>query len=265
MKLLWTTILMAFSCTLTAQDLNAGSSGRAMGLGHATATLQDAWSPWQNIAGSAYASDNSVAAGYSNRFLVKELQLLQITTTIPTNAGSFSLASSFFGFELYNRSSFALGYARAWQERLATGLQFRYHREFVSESGHNPNYFSFSAGLQANPLKRLHFGLVYHQFIGSEHSWQNHQELRLGLQYRFNSEFRLMTDAIKKDSQDLKLALAAEYRFVEVLALRAAISSEPFSSHYGVGLYLQQLQIHLGYEYLNSAGNNLAASLQYTF
>jgi len=265
MKLLLTIILVAFSCALTAQDFYSRSSGRAIGLAYSTSTLCDAWSPLQNAGGAAFIDQTSVAAGYSNRFLLDNLKLIQLAAIVPLKQGSFTAASSYFGYQDYNRSNFSLGYSRKWNEKYSSGLQFAYHREYVSEGTVNPNFFSFNAGLMAKPLPQLHLGAVYRQAFRNDPITELRPQLRFGARYLVNDEFSIFSELEKTALRNPRLSFALEYQFIEVLSLRSGVATEPFGSYFGLGLNVHQLRIDFGYEYISQPGSNAAISLQYHF
>ncbi len=253
-----------------AQYLPSQASGRATGLASSTLTLSDAWSPWQNVATTAFIENPLAGFGLSQRYFLPELALFQSSYLQPSSLGVFNLAARYFGFEDYNQSTLGLGYARQFSPYYSFGLQLNYHHLHIAESSHSsPSSITFDVGMLAKATDQLHFALSISNpsyFYLNEQTQERHPLVwSLGSSYLFSEHFLLCGSLEKQLGKNERYGLGAEYLPLDLLSLRAGMRFQPHSSHFGIGLNYHLLHFDLGYEYAGPLGNNAAASFQFDF
>lgn len=242
-------------------------SARADALGYSTTAAPSAVSTQANPAARATQSE-PVSTFYAREGLgLSALRYGSSALTLPLNWGVPSVGASTFGFDKYREVHISVGYARALH--LGTSRSFyvgavtRYHHVAI------PNYESTGAvglnvGILVSLVRALHLGVHATNVNGAE--WAERQPLprtlALGLHYQPVDRVTVMTDVFKDVRFPVSVRGGLEVRPVDVLALRAGITTNPVRFMTGAGVYLGPLRADVAAEQHQELGWSPSASLR---
>lgn len=242
----------------------AGARGAAMG--DAAVTFSDINSAFSNQAGLAFLEGISFSLGADRRFLTSEISSYSLAFAYPMKkAGTVGLAMNYYGFSGYNEQRIGLSYARKLSEKVSLGAQFDYLGFSIPEYG-NKSIFTFELGVQAQLIENLTIGAHIFNPIRQEvvPDEKVPTVFRLGAAYTPNQQL-VISGELEKDI-DFKMQFKAglEYYIIDILALRAGISTNPTANSFGLGLKLKNgFKMDLATNYHYVLGFTPAISLSY--
>jgi len=215
-------------------------------MGNAGVALQNVWSNNSNAAGIAVIENPTFAAGYENRFSVKELSSKSVVGVFPVK--NYRLGASFqsYGNSSYALSKTGISLARAFGKNLFTAITLNYHQVSIENYG-NARSFSVEAGMQLEALPDFWIGA--HIANPNQSKFANSTEELIPAHLKFGAAFimsnkLIISSEIEKvlDAQmDFKIGL--EYKIIELLALRGGISANTFKQYAGFGLNYQKFEM----------------------
>ncbi len=271
MKKILLALLLLAQLPVFAGIGNPHLGGRSAALGHASVTLRDVWSLHNNQAGLAFLKQKlAVGAYYENRFNLSEMALRGAVLAVPTKGGTFGVSVQQFGFSAYNESKYALGYARKFGDNFAVGVQLNYMTVRFQRSEYGSReLISAEIGIQANITDKLKVGAQVFNPTTTELDDYDNERLptimRAGLQYDFSEKVLAFAEIEKDVDQPAHVKLAVEYQVIELIHLRAGLSTNPFRNSFGFGLNLKGLSIDIATTYHEVLGYTPQVGLSYKF
>ena len=215
-------------------------------MGNAGVALQNVWSNNSNPAGLAAIPSLTFAAGYENKFTVKDLSAKSVVGVFPIK--NYRLGASFqtYGNSSYSLSKTGISLARAFGKNLLTAITLNHHQLNIENYG-NARAFSVEAGVQIEALPN--FWLGAHLANPNQSRFENNTDELIPAHLKFGAAFimsdkLLISSEIEKvlDAQmDFKIGL--EYKILELLALRGGISANTFKQYAGFGLNYQKFEL----------------------
>ena len=264
--------LLLLSCNLAvyAGIGNPHLGARSAALGHASVTLRDVWSLHNNQAGLGFLKKVAAGAYYENRFNLSEMSLRGAVFAVPTKAGTFGLNVQQFGFSAYNETKYGLAYARKFGDNFSAGIQLNYMTVRVqAEEYGNRNLISAELGFQANITEKLKVGAhVFNPTTTELDDYDNERLptiMRVGLQYDFSEKVMAFAEVEKDVDRPAHVKLAVEYQVIDLIHLRAGISTNPFRNSFGFGLNLKGLSLDIASTYHEILGYTPQVGLSYQF
>ena len=263
-------LMMAFGWALPqafAQNglpQNAGARGAAMG--NAALTFTDINSIFVNQAGLGYLERPAITVYGERRFLAADgLNSFLLGAALPSkNLGTFGLSVHYFGFGPYNEQKIGLSYGRKLFKRFSIGAQFNYLATRIEQYGTAHN-FTFELGILSKVTK--HFHLAAHVFSPVRLQLPNGDYipslLKIGAAYLPSKQLRLTAELEKDLERPFNGRFGIEYRPVQVLYIRAGISTTPLLGSFGLGLHLRSLRIDIATNYHQTLGFTPALSVTY--
>lgn len=228
----------------------AGARGAAMG--NASLTFSDINSIFTNQAGLAYLDHLSFTAYGERRFLVADgLNSFLFGAAFPSKKlGTFGLSVHYFGYDKYNEQKIGLVYARKLFKRFAIGVQFDYLATRIGEYGTAHN-FTFEVGILTKISKQLE--IAAHVFSPARIELPNGDALpsvfKLGMAYIPSKQLRLTAELEKDLVQPFNGRFGVEYHPIELLYIRAGVSTLPTMVSFGFGLHFKGLKMDLSAYY----------------
>ncbi|BDS10229.1 PorV/PorQ family protein [Aureispira anguillae] len=266
-KKILTVILSCFYIAGFAQNgipQNAGARGAAMG--NASLTFTDINSIFTNQAGLGYLEHLSFTAYGERRFLLADgLNSFLFGLAYPHQSiGTIGLSVHYFGYGKYNEQKIGLSYARKLFKRVSIGAQFNYLGTRIGEYG-TAHSFTFELGILAKVTK--HFHLAAHTFSPVRIELPNGDALpsifKLGVAYIPSSKLRLTAELEKDLEQPFNGRFGIEYHPINVLYVRAGVSTSPVMASFGLGLNMKGLKIDLATSYHTILGFTPGLSISY--
>ncbi|MGA9116214.1 MAG: hypothetical protein WB626_05510 [Bacteroidota bacterium] len=210
------------------------------GLGGSSAAWAGSW--WtlpSNPSLLAFLPGPAVSFAHIPRpFEMRELGISSCALAVPTSWGSFGLAATRAGFDLYRETTGSLSWACAAQEILAFGLSVRVHHLAIRGYG-SRSVPGLDAGVIARLAGGVRWGLVAFNLNAPElGSDPLPRVLKTGLAYSPWSGSHAAVELSKDISHALEVRLELQYQILEVLRLRGEICSAPDQMGGGAGLSL---------------------------
>jgi hypothetical protein len=242
-------------------------NARASGLGYAATALTTAAGPHANPAASALHEERTVTFYGREAYGLSLLRYGAVHSTWPIEWGTISTGGSTFGGDAYREIHYSLGFARGLQfgtsRQIQVGARARYYHTQIDEYG-GAGALGLHFGLLVPLLPSLDFGVhvtnVNEPTLVDDEALP--QTLSVGIQYRVNRRFFVVTDVFKDLSFPASVRGGVELRPVPPLALRAGITSTPTRFTAGMGLQLGRIRAHVSVERHAELGLSPAASLE---
>ena len=210
----------------------------AAGMGHATVTMQSAWSVMANVSGTAQVKHTTALAGYENRFGFSEgLHAVAAGVVKPLRYGTGSLAVYRFGDELYSHHTVSLGFAQRI-EQFSVGLRINQHQYHIESFG---TRFSTTLDLggQAQLSSQLILGMQILNVNQAKLSRATGERiptaLQIGLAYRPVAAFLLSAEVEHVIEQKPNVKVGAAYTVRQRFSLRTGFSTLYLRQFYGLG------------------------------
>ena len=231
----------------------AEGGARALALGRAATALEgDVWGHY-NPASWATLPGRAGAAFASQAFWLSELRLGAVAVAEPTRWGTFAATARTYGFEDFRETHLGLGYGRALPVSASrvvhAGLHLRYHTVAISEFG-SAGTLGVSLGALVEVVPNLQFGVLAQNVNRPQLSDLDPLQARLdvGLAYRPNP--RALVVLAVSDDVDYPASFRGgiEVQPVDVLALRAGVTTAPVRFSAGIGVALGTLRADVAAE-----------------
>lgn len=253
--------------TLWAQQgLPSAAGARGAAMGNASLVFRDINSAFSNQAGLAFLESSSATLFAEQRFLLSEINSIGFAAAHPIQSvGTVGLMVQAFGFNAYNEQKVGLSYSRKLFKETSIGLQFDYLSTRIPDYG-QAHTLTAELGFHTRLTKDWIFaGHVYNPFRSSLPN-QDRLPTLFNLAFGFQpKEQILFTGGIEKDfDYPLRGKIGMEYRVVDALALRIGLSTMPWLSSFGLGLYLKNFNIDLAASFHPVLGFTPMVSLSYT-
>ncbi|MDZ4844662.1 MAG: hypothetical protein SH857_03830 [Chitinophagales bacterium] len=260
----------SFLCpSILAGSFDDAVGARSSALGNHTSAISDVFSVSNNQAGIGFLKKYTFGISAKNKFLVKELSLMDAAAVLPTKTGVFGLGVHYSGTSLFSESKIGIAFAKSFGDRFSFGLQFDYLNFRISEYG-SKNLFTFEAGVQyfLVPEKLLagaHINNPLRLTLDEETDEKLPTVMRFGLNYSPSKKVSVLAEVEKDLDYAPVFKAGVEYRVVEKLALRGGFNANPFQAAFGIGLYLKNLTIDAASLFHPQLGVSPHLSLTYAF
>jgi hypothetical protein len=251
-----------------AQIGNDLIGARSTAMGGYNVTLSDIWSSNNNQAGLGFVEDLSGGIYYENRFLLKETSYKAGAFVLPVKKGAFGLSVTSFGFELYSETKAGLSYGMRFGDKFSMGVQLNYLNTSLSQDYGSKTSVTGAVGLIAKLSKELSLGVhVYNPTRTKLADYDNERLptiMKLGLDYRFSDKVMLGVSTEKDIDFDAVVNAGIEYHIIEMLYLRAGISTNPTQYAFGFGIQLKDFKVDLSSSFHQTLGITPAISIIYS-
>jgi hypothetical protein len=265
--------LIVFVITLVAQFSFGGNGNysigaRSTGMGNTGLCISDVWSVRNNQAGLANVKLISAGVSYESRFSTKQLGIQSFALALPTKSGTFGLNYTGFGDKLYRESKIGLAYGMRFSEKISGGIRINYHNLNISNNYGSKSSLTFEASLLAALSNKIKLGV--HIFNPSQVKLNDYENeiipviFSLGGSYIFSDKVAVNIE-VEKDI-DFKPVYKAglEYRPMDILYLRAGISTNSSQPSIGFGIELDQFRFDFSSSFHPVLGATPAFALVYS-
>lgn len=231
----------------------AEGGARALALGRAASALGgDVWghhnpASWATLPGRAGSAFASQAFGLS------ELRLGAVALAEPTRFGTVAASARTYGFEDFRETVFGLGVARSFAvsatRRVHAGLRLGYTSVSIPTFG-SAGALGLSLGALTEVLPGLDFGFHAYNLNRPEITEADplRRGLEVGLAYRPAEQALVLVGVDKEVDFPVSFRGGLEVQPVEVLFLRAGVTTEPVRFSAGVGVALGILRADVAAE-----------------
>jgi hypothetical protein len=219
---------------------------RLLGLGNASAALQDEWAAFHNVAGISGVEHPVVAFTYLHRYNIKALYSVAAVGILPLGKiGHVGMTVFRFGDKLYNEQKLSIGFAnKIGFVRL--GGQVHYLQVNVESLGRE-GLLIFDFGGIVELIPKLAFGA---RIFNATASVFNRFEqdyfpvcLSAGLSYTPASQIILSADIEKYSDLPVNIKSGIEYRLYQKISFRGGFNTQPSTFFFGIGFHAKRLGV----------------------
>lgn len=243
---------------------------RSAGIGNASVMLSDAWSVYHNQAGLGFMSKITAGIAYEGRFFIPEMGLKGAVIAVPLKkGGTFGLSVSSFGYSQYNENKAGVAYAMKFGENFSVGVQMNYLTTRIAENYGTSSALAAELGIQAKLNEQMTVGAHIFNLNRAKVTNYNNEKtptiIRMGVSYLFSPKVFASAEA-EKDIDKKPIAKAGvEYRVLDMLYLRAGISTNPFLNTFGIGVVKKGFKLDFATSIHSALGYSPQVSLGYQF
>lgn len=247
---------------------NYPAGARSAALSHATVSLSDCWSSFNNQAG--IASLKSICSGiyHESRFGIEELSYTAATVSVPLKHTTASISISQFGKGIYKEQKFGLALAKRLSNRISAGIQLDYFLKTMPEVDRPYSLATAEAGFLLAPSDHMMVGIHlfnpvrqgYNTLTGK---YKMPSIIRIGAHQRLNESVLIAAEAYKLSQFPPEVRTGIEFFPAESLVLRFGASGRPFRYSAGAGFLYNKLSVDIGFAYQDIIGLTPSVSLQF--
>lgn len=272
MKIVFKYIIVIFLAGIFSRSLaveNYPVGARSAGMANASVVLNDIWSAYHNQAGMAFFENPVVGFYFERRFSQKELSLASVAGAYPVLNGVIGLNLTYWGYENFSTSKFAVSFSKKLGERFSAGMQFDYVNTYLSEEYGNKGSVIAEAGIRAEPIDNLFIGAHIYNPTRAKLAYYDDERLptimRLGMGYRFSEQVLINLETEKNINEKIVFKTGLEYKYMEKLFLRIGVASDPVISTFGLGYAMNNIIVDLAFSRHPDLGQIPHFSVNYSF
>jgi len=226
-------------------QINPGA--KQIALSHSTVALaNDVFAIFNNPSGTAQQNWREIGIYYSpSPFGLSKLANGAGVYHEPTSFGSFSIAFTTYGFELYRETSFILAYAYNLSNQFFFGFAATYNNLTIEKYG-TDNAISFSLSALTYLSENLRIGLMIDNVSRSSYGNEKDQIpvlMDFGFSYDLLKVISLNTSIQKELDRKASIRFGVDYEIIRYLNLRLGAMNEPSSFSAGIGINYSLFEI----------------------
>lgn len=242
---------MAFPIATFSQFEFVDIGAKPISLGGAfTSLANNSDAIFYNPAGISQLMFRELSVFYSPApFGLKELAYGTASYVEPTKFGSIGVAGKTYGFELYREVTATLNYANNYKGRIRYGANFNYYHLSIKNYG-SASTFGIDVGMLANLTDYLKWGFAAFNLSRAKIG-QSREKLpqvyRAGFTFQMRKDL-LLTAEIEKDTRyTTSFKSGIEYSLLDMIDLRAGVSSAPTRFSAGVSFKYSLFEIEYAF------------------
>lgn len=238
---------------------------RANGMGYASSTLFDAWSVFNNIAGTSKLKNTSVACTYDAHPALTGANRTAAAFIIPVKAGAISAGAFRFGDNLYNEQIFTAGFSNQFG-LAALGAQVNYV-QYRTDGFGSKGVWSINMGGIAELTQHISAGAYIQNINQPEISDTEKLPTKLvaGLGFKPIDQLFVATEIEKDLEYEATWRTGLEYKFNKKFCARTGYSINPNTAFFGLGFIGTRFTIDYALQHHVSLGLSHQASVTYQF
>lgn len=243
---------------------------RRAGMGGAfTAVRGDIWAMAANPAGLSDLKNMQVGLYLERRFMLKEINSGAFAFGMPFQEKHFAgLDFNSFGFGAYNESRLGLAYATTIIPKISFGAKFNVVHTSIQEYGAITR-FVLDAGISSQITKSLSLGFsifnASQTYLRKDIFEKVPTTLNLGLAWRVSNKVLALADFSKNEQYPFSFKGGLEYRPMDILYIRAGMSTKPVNLSMGLGLNWKNANFDFAATYHEQLGLSPHFGLSYSF
>ena len=239
-------IIILVFCLKSYAQIKPGAM--QISLSHSNVALaNDVYAIFTNPAGLSQQNWREFSIYYSpSPFGLNKLANSSAAYHEPTDFGSFAIAYSNYGFELYKENKIFVSYSSSILSNFFFGATLAYHNLSIKNYGSDNSITILLGGLAylTNNL-RIGFSIdnITHSTIGKSDN-QIPIIFNLGFSYTLLSKLIINTAIEKEIEKNTSLRIGIDYEVIRYLNLRIGTMNEPSSFSAGIGINYSIFEIN---------------------
>ncbi|MCF6269844.1 MAG: hypothetical protein L3J41_09045 [Melioribacteraceae bacterium] len=213
---------------------------KQISLSHSDIALaSDAYALFNNPAGLAQQNWREFSIYYSpSPFGINKLSNASAVYHEPTIFGSFAIAYTNYGFELYKENTFYVSYSKMLLKNFFAGITLSYKNISIKNYG-NDNTLTFLIGGLTYLTNNLRIGFAVDNITRSSFGNEDNQipiTFDFGMSYNLTPELSINAALQKEIDMKNSIRIGIDYQIIKYLNLRMGATNEPSSFSAGVGI-----------------------------
>ena len=213
---------------------------KQISLSHSDVALaNDAYSIFNNPAGLSQQNWREFSIYYSpSPFGISKLANGSAVYHEPTDFGSFAIAYSNYGLNLYKESSLFVSYSRMISNNFFLGITLNYKTLSIQNYGNDSTVKILFGGL-AYLSNNLRIGFALDNIARSTFGVSENQIpiiFDIGLSYNIIDELTINAALQKEIDMNSSIRIGVDYQIIKYLNLRVGAMNEPSSFSAGIGI-----------------------------
>jgi hypothetical protein len=244
---------------------NPSLGARSFGLAHASVTLEDEWSLFNNIAGINRVRKTSSILSFQNLYGIPELSRIGFGMIHPFKPVTAGVSFYRYGDSYYNEIKTGLGVAHKIRN-VSLGIKVNYHQVSIQEIGVKRNLV-FEFGGITEISKQLHVGAHIYNFNQAKFSKKDKEYIpvivKAGISYTPYEKISINIESEKQLDFKPVFKTGIEYSIIEKIKLRAGISINPSANFFGAGFKNKNFSLDYAFNTHNALGFSHQISITY--
>jgi hypothetical protein len=253
------------SAQLYSQSASTLLGARAAGMGYASATVQDEWSFFNNIAGLAGIKEKAFAATYEVRPNLPSANRLGALFAMPFSFGSTGFGVFKFGNDVYSEQIIALGYANQIG-KTSLGARISYI-QYKAEGYGTHGALGINVGGITQITPQIAVGAWIQNINQPKIDFADKEKapvkLLLALSFKASEKFFVVTELEKDVLYKTLWKTGMEYAVHKKFFARAGFNIQPNSFFIGVGYNGARIKIDYALQSFTQIGASHQASASY--
>jgi hypothetical protein len=248
---------------------NTNQNAYSLSFSGATVAIPGVYSITENQGGMGYFNQKAIALNYSNRYMLSELAAQSAIYLMPLGKAGAGVIASYFGSKELNESCYSIAYGRQLFSWLGAGIKMNYHNRYIEAVDIRAYAITGEIGVQAFPLEGFCVGVsvmnpAQSHFLTMENDVL-YAGLKVGISYTENEYYSICAQFNRDNFIENNLAVAGEYWFLKVFAVRAGLKIRDNPSwSFGSVIKFHKFQLDMGFENHTILGLSAALSIIYT-
>jgi hypothetical protein len=257
-------LLLLLPCLCVAQSISTQLGARAAGMGYASATLQDEWAFFNNMAGLAEVKNFSAASAFEVRTLPGANRMGALAT-LPFSFGVGAVGVFRFGDDVYSEQFISVGFANKIG-KTSLGVRMGYLQYRAVGFG-TRGALSINVGGITQLTPKLSIGAWIQNINQPKLNFNDSEKapvkLLAALAFKPVDKFLLTTEIEKDVLYQPIWKTGMEYWVHKKIAARMGFTINPGSAFFGVGFQSWRIKIDYALQSFTILGPSHQASATY--
>lgn len=252
-------------CLCLAQSASTLLGSRAAGMGYASATLQDEWSFFNNVAGLAGIKNTNVASAFDVRVSMPGSNRMGALVTQPFSFGTGAVGVFRFGDDVYSEQFISAGFANKIG-KTSLGIRVGYLQYRAVGFG-TRGALSINVGGITELTSKLSIGAWIQNINQPKINFSDAEKapvkLLAALSFKPVDRFLLSTEIEKDVLYQPLWKTGMEYWIHKKIAARMGFNINPGSAFFGIGFQSWRIKVDYALQSFTLLGPSHQASVTY--
>ncbi|RYE49928.1 MAG: hypothetical protein EOP48_20725 [Sphingobacteriales bacterium] len=255
-------VLLIFWISQLFSQTNSGS--RLTAMGNISAAVNDVWGVATNPAAICDVMQPTAQLSHQEHHFSKSIRNQGLAVVIPKGRQVFGLSLQRYGIPEYHTLRAGIVATRQFGPQLAIGIRGNYHQLKIDQYG-----LTTAISVDLGAIYRLSAEMSVGLYIDnlSKQGYRTgtaHTDIPslayVGIAYRTSAKL-LIASTLSKDD----IAIGLDYRFIELISLRAGVSLNPYIHYFGLGFNPSKFLVDFAFTKHSNFGFSPQLTIGYVF
>jgi len=251
-------IILSLNISVSQAQNPIADGMNSLGLSDSTA-----WAAFSNPANLASAK-NTYGIGARSNNLMPELNRYYLAATIPLNAIVMAADAQYQGYTVWQEKTIGLSLSRKLLAKTSVSAKVSYQHIGHGDESQAEGYFfpQVFISTEINDFTNFYGQISPAGWLYSEKIPVSVNDLSLGGNYRFSSQFYGFADVAASHSGNFRFSVSAQYAFVKNLSLRAGVANDESPISAGISAGKESIMFDLACRYHRHLGVGVSCGLR---